>query len=232
MAFFISVSVWFQFDLECGTEQSQGGMANKKKTKKDKKSLALCEHCGRGFSKTANLNAHVEKVHRGLRWRCPICHEDQVSKFSHERHYKISHPDETLSNPDENMRYSGVYDYLPQKAKDSVIKKLKTRNSILEGMLQTTRKKLLDKMKENMDLKARLGLDIEAEKIEYNAMIEPNDIESSDNKSESENNRNEENEDVDEETFECSTIRPNQNSDDDPLKHITESDPGAGPSKQ
>lgn len=225
-----------------------------KRTKKSKKTVGksvLCEQCGRKFSKPANLKAHIQKEHKGLRWRCPICHEEQVSKFSHERHFKTSHPDETLANPVANMRYSGILDFLPEKAKDSMIADLKKRNTVLEALFQSIRKRLLSKMKENMDLKAKLGFNIEAEKTEYNSMIVSSDTESGNDSnedlpqefktSESESREKEESDDDDEEEIdddddeekiEHLTKYPSQHSDNDPLKHITGSDPGAGTSKQ
>lgn len=223
-------------------------MVNPKKIKKTKAKVALCEQCGRKFSKPANLKAHVLKEHKGLRWRCPICHEEQVSKYSHERHYKTSHPGVTLTNPDSNMRYSGILDFMPEKAKDSVISDLKKMNTVLEALYQSMRKKLLGKMKENMHLKAKLGLDIEAEKSEYNSLIGPNDTESSSGedlpqefgceKSENEENDDDaEEEEADDDDDDASKIGislkyPSRNSDNDPLSHITESDPGASSSKQ
>lgn len=51
------------------------------------------------------------------------------------------------------MRYVGVLDYLPEKAKDSKIENLKERNKILEALVKYYRKRLSNKMKENMKLK-------------------------------------------------------------------------------
>lgn len=113
----------------------------------------------------------MAKVHRGLRWICPICKDQQVSKHSHIRHYNAMHQDKTPLNPDENMRYMGVFVDLPEIAKDAIIQSLKEKNQVFEVLAKDFRKRLLQKLKENINLKAQLGLNAELEQLEYNNLI-------------------------------------------------------------
>lgn len=170
------------------------------------------------------MKAHLEKVHKGLRWECPICSELQVSKHSHERHYKNKHAGEAPLNADENMRYPNVIDRMPEKTKDKVIKGLKEKNEMLESSVKNIRKTLLAKMKENMDLKMRLELDIEEEKREYNILLEGIENESSEFHSEnvkeneerdSENSDEEEKEHIANETIEENESLSDDDDDDD-----------------
>lgn len=209
-----------------------------KKTRKIiKESSTVCEYCGQKCSKPANLKAHIEKKHKGLRWICPICDAEQVTKFSHVRHYNRMHPDELPINVDANMRYTDASDHLPEKAKDLVIQNLQEQNKVLKALAKSFRKSLLKKIEEVMKLKANLNLDIEAEKNEYNTLNGSFESESENSASLSEDHENIDNliEDAsksesDDANF-VSSKYPESISNDDPLKHITESDIGAGSSK-
>lgn len=120
-----------------------------KRKVKTKKGSVVCEQCGLQFSKAANLKVHVEKVHKGLRWKCPICSKLQVSKHSHERHYEKNHSRGAPLNADANMRYPNVFDRMPEKTKDEQIKSLTEENRYLETLVKNFRERLLQKMKEN-----------------------------------------------------------------------------------
>lgn len=210
---------------------------SKKARKITKESSAVCELCGQKFSKLANLKTHIEKKHKGLRWICPICDAEQVTKFSHVRHYNKVHSDAPPIDADANMRYTDGSDHLPEKAKDSVIQNLQESNKVLKALAVRFRKGLLAKIVEIMDLKAKLHLDIEAEKNEYNTL---NGSFESDSESENSMNSNEssgkaeslieDTSDSDDENS-VSSKYPESIPSEDPLKHFTESDTGAGSSK-
>lgn len=175
-------------------------------------------------------------MHRGLRWVCPICDEQQVSKHSHLRHYNAMHQDEAPPNPDENMRYVGVFVDLPAKAKDAVIKSLKERNHVLEVLVKDFRNNLLKKLKENIHLKARLGIHAELEKLEYNNLIgckESEEIENSIENPEEEMLKLQSiiSDDSDDDNFSNFARYPENKLENDSLKHIKKSDSGASGSK-
>lgn len=151
----------FDFSIEAvmartPKESKKGAKKNKKSVKK--KSKILCENCGKCFSKVSNLNAHIEKVHKGLRWSCHICGKHQVTKHSHLRHYRSQHNNELPVNIDANQRYANSMIDMPEKAKNSIIKELNNQIKAQKVLLKSFRKRLLIKLKENIELKARLNL--------------------------------------------------------------------------
>lgn len=148
-----------------------GKPKSKSKSKSKQTKKVLCEHCGNEFSKKSNLNNHIQKIHKGLRWKCHICKEDQVSKHSHIRHYNARHPGELPLNVDVNQRYVGVYKDMPEKAKDSMIKELTQQIEVQKVLLKSFRKRLLATLKSNITLKSRLEIDCEGDKLEYNNLI-------------------------------------------------------------
>lgn len=146
----------------------------KKKSKskpKPKRNNVLCEQCGTYFSKPSNLNSHIEKVHKGLRWRCHICNEDQVSKHSHIRHYESKHKGEVPMNVDVNQRYATVFIDMPEKAKDAIIKDLSEQVKVQKVLLKSFRKRLMTTLKENIHLKGKLTIDSEPEQLEYRNLL-------------------------------------------------------------
>lgn len=85
--------------IGCSMARTKKRLEQDKKKKKKKVPLVKCmikekqengriKICGQTFSKQSNLNAHIQKVHQGLRWVCPECEKTQVSKDSHIRHGK------------------------------------------------------------------------------------------------------------------------------------------------
>lgn len=150
-------------------------MAPNKKSKPNKsakiKSKVLCEICGKHFSKASNLSTHIEKSHKGLRWRCHICSKRQVSKHSHLRHYKYQHNNELPANIDGNQRYADSTIDMPSKAKDSVIQSLKEQIDVQKVMLVSFRERLLTRLEQVIQLKGELKLDCESEKLEYNTLL-------------------------------------------------------------
>lgn len=242
------VNLFTQFSVRFGT-LNVSVMANAKMTKKckgkkvktskiakEKNSKALCHLCGKSFVKISNVNAHIEKDHKGLRWICHICNAMQVSKHSHLRHFNVQHKGETNINPDANMRY--MDDSLPEIAKDATIKHLKERNQVLEVLAKYFRKRLVKKLKENIYLKAKLGLNAESEKVEFNSLIE-GERESSESSEddeadefndliEGERKSSESSEDENDSVPTVSTSYPDNSSQSDSLEHIEESDFGAG----
>ncbi|PBK63760.1 hypothetical protein ARMSODRAFT_962807 [Armillaria solidipes] len=50
-----------------------------------------CPHCELRFPQAANLKAHVNRKHLGLRPACPDCHEDFADKSALVRHRKRKH---------------------------------------------------------------------------------------------------------------------------------------------
>lgn len=135
------------------------------------RSKSLCDQCGIYFSKVSNLNTHVEKVHKGLRWRCHLCGEYQVSKYSHVRHYESKHEGALPSNIDFNQRYANTKIDMSEKAKDALIKDLSEEVKKQRVQMKSLLKKLLVTLKENMELKAQKGIDFENAKQEYNNLL-------------------------------------------------------------
>lgn len=100
-------------------------MSRRKKSqqvvKLPKKESVICEVCGQLFSKQSNLTAHVNKVHKGLRWACPLCKEEQVSYYSHKRHFQLNHPSEPVPTRHENKELiSGNLDQPPEALKANI----------------------------------------------------------------------------------------------------------------
>lgn len=143
----------------------------KSKKGANKKAKVLCESCGKHFSKASNLSAHIEKSHKGLRWRCHICGKRQVSKHSHMRHYQSQHNNELPANIDNNQRYADSFIDMPSKAKESVIESLQNQVDVQQVMLKSFRTRLLTRLKEVIQLKGKLNLDCESEKLEYNTLL-------------------------------------------------------------
>lgn len=188
---------------------------------KGKPNKVLCEQCGMEFSKSSNLNRHIQKVHKGLRWRCHLCAEEQVSKHSHIRHFNSKHEGELPINIDANQRYATVFIDMPERAKDSIIKDLSARNEVHQVLLKSMRKRLLKTLKENIKLighglKAKLDMDCENDKLEYNNLIGCEDSSESDENSCSEQScnsvvgGNDENDDDDTTAHDISTSFPDQ----------------------
>lgn len=151
-------------------------MTKIKKRSKPKKSAknkakVLCETCGKYFSKASNLKTHIEKSHKGLRWRCHICGKRQVSKHSHLRHYKSQHNNELPANINSNQRYADSFIDMPSKAKDSVIQSLKEQIDVQKVMLVSFRERLLTRLEQVIQMKGQLNLDCESEKLEYNTLL-------------------------------------------------------------
>lgn len=142
--------------------------AQSKKNAQSKK--VLCEVCGQSFSKTANLNCHIQKDHNGLRWLCHICGSYQVSKHSHLRHYKAKHNNELPPNVDENQRYPNRYVDMPTKAKYSMIARLTKELEEQKVLLKTSQKRLVGKLKENIELKSQLQIDCENDQLELTSL--------------------------------------------------------------
>lgn len=132
----------------------------------------LCENCGMYFSKKSNLNTHIQKVHKGLRWKCHICGERQVSKHSHIRHYQSKHPNQLPDNINVNQRYASSSIDMPSSAKDEIIEGLQKKVEVQEKLLKSFHNRLTDKLEEIIHLKCRLGINCEDEKVEYNTLLE------------------------------------------------------------
>lgn len=197
-----------------------------------KSDKALCHLCGKGFSKSANVNAHIQKDHKGLRWVCPICNQAQVTRYSHKRHLKAKHADVTNINPDSNARF--MDDILPEAAKDAIIANLKERIQSLEVLAKHFRSRLLNKLNENITLKAQLGLETESDKLEYNNLIgaesesSENSVENSEDEQSVEKlSTNSGDDDESNHNPTVSTNYPENRLETDSLKHIEESDRGA-----
>ncbi|KAK0498991.1 hypothetical protein EDD18DRAFT_57899 [Armillaria luteobubalina] len=56
-----------------------------------KKNEKQCPHCKSHFTEAANLKAHINRKHLGLRYACPDCHEDLSDKPSLLRHRRRKH---------------------------------------------------------------------------------------------------------------------------------------------
>lgn len=223
-----------------------GKITKTSKTTKNNKKKALCHLCGKEFSKVANVNAHIKKEHEGLRWVCPICRKTQVSRHSHVRHLSSKHKEIEHTNPDANARY--MDDTLPEAAKDATISNLKERNQVLEVSVKHFRTRLMEKLNENINLKAKLGLDAESDKLEFNNLVRFTKTirksESSENSAENSIDEELEEEEMEEEEWEAeaeeleaeestiSTQYPENGPENDPLEHIKESDPGASGSRE
>lgn len=175
--------------------------SKKSKISKKTKPTVLCEQCGQNFSKVANLNTHIQKVHKGLRWRCHICQKYQVSKHSHVRHYQSKHNGEMPTNVDVNQRFASTVIDMPEKAKDARMQELSERVKIQSVLLKSLRKRLLATLKDNIHLKSSLEMDCEAEKDEYNSLIggsddtENSDLDESNTEKNDDANSGEENRD-------------------------------------
>ena len=58
----------------------------------------VCDHCGRGFNKSGNLNTHIKNVHFGLKnFQCAFCNTAYGEKRNLENHVAKNHPGMKLS---------------------------------------------------------------------------------------------------------------------------------------
>ena len=75
------------------------------KTGYEKKKPFKCSTCEKYFSQTHLLNRHIETVHKGKLFECPIC--VSVKRFSRKDKLK-KHMDERHKNPLENEELSDL----------------------------------------------------------------------------------------------------------------------------
>lgn len=100
-----------------------------------------CEFCDKTFSKVANKNHHVKTKHKGRRYICGICKDDDeknekmTSKFAYKRHMKRVHKIRELKNVDEAEHYVADSVEMMESAKDALIirlqKELEEKNNEL-----------------------------------------------------------------------------------------------------
>lgn len=222
--------------------------SQKAKKAKLESETVLCDQCGKYFSKPSNLSAHVKKVHKGLRWICSICNQEQVSKHSHIRHYQTKHPDVEVPNTTENKRYVSFLIDMTDDAKSAQLKKLQDRLNAQEALMKMYRHMLLSSLKKNVILKASLGKNCEKEKERYNFILGMGNGESSEGTTDTSNDHGSFNDDDINEHSTSKLVEHEIGSDDsesdgdfryphedsrtdDPLEHIEESDFGASSSK-
>lgn len=98
------------------------------------KNKLICNFCKQKYSKISNLKQHKKNVHFGRAFVCPICKEQQSSKYSHHRHIDRHHPGVEIENIDENESVAKNNEVkLSEKAKDKVIARLTEENDDLRG---------------------------------------------------------------------------------------------------
>lgn len=101
-----------------------------------------CNKCS--FTKNSNLQHHQKVAHEGLRWVCPFCEKDQISKFSHERH--LASCKQNVKREEVDADCNSVY------LKDKVERTPKAATKIIENL----RKKNTKKIKLILELKEQL----------------------------------------------------------------------------
>lgn len=125
---------------------------------------AKCKFCQKLFAKESNLSSHIESAHKGKRWICNLCGDDQASKFSHIRHFQTKHPDEPAPNTDGNEFYLLERVEMTEKSKAILIRSLANTIKAKDEELKIYKENYLNVLKENIVLKERLGLNVDNEK--------------------------------------------------------------------
>lgn len=83
-----------------------------------------CKICKKTFSKVANLNAHIAVKHKGRRFICNVCEEEQTTKASYIRHMERKHPNEETANVKERESYITEKIVMTEAAKDALLERL------------------------------------------------------------------------------------------------------------
>lgn len=73
------------------------------------------------FSSLSSLNQHIRIKHKGVRWICPYCQEEQSSKYSQDRHIQRRHTKNHKEDLDQNQFELGHRVKMTEKAKDSFL---------------------------------------------------------------------------------------------------------------
>lgn len=96
--------------------------------------LHKCDNCNKVYKSVCALNNHKRIQHGDIRWRCPFCDEDQVSKNKHNLHIQRKHPREWKRNINMSLDQNQIkMNKMTEKAKDSILGNLqKTINKQLQ----------------------------------------------------------------------------------------------------
>lgn len=106
--------------------------ANASKTARAKVKLHKCDKCSKAYKTVSALNNHKRIQHCDIRWRCPFCDKDQVSKNKHNLHIQRKHPHEWKPNMSLDQNQIKM-NKMTDKAKDAMLRSLqKTINKQLQ----------------------------------------------------------------------------------------------------
>lgn len=133
-------------------------MGKKSRKKKEKKKggndeasqLVRCKICKKTFSKVANLNAHIAVKHKGRRFICNVCEEEQTTKASHIRHMQRKHPSEEIANVEERESYVTEKIVMTEAAKDALLERL-SKQLIKQNAIVAKQQKIIKKLTEELD---------------------------------------------------------------------------------
>lgn len=161
------------------------------------------KYCRKKYKTISSLNNHKRIKHEDIRWKCPFCDEEQVSKDKHSLHIERKHSTECYSNM--NLDKNQIRkNQLTNKAKDAkiadqqkridkqldLITRYKTKLITAKLELRETKKKLKAANQKLTELDVNI-LEEEKSKSDETEQTEDSSSESDDSESENENEDNE-----------------------------------------
>lgn len=129
-------------------ENKRNLIAKMPKTKSEEKGVR-CDICNKSYSKKSNLNAHIAVMHKGRRFICMICEEDQTTKASYVRHMKRKHPDHPIDDVQEKEFYATDKIQMTEAAKDALLERL-SKELAKKNKIISKQKKIIEQLKEEV----------------------------------------------------------------------------------
>lgn len=112
--------------------------------------IVRCQFCNKMFSKVANLNDHIAVKHKGRRFICTICQEEQTTKASHIRHMERRHPDQPVENVREKEFYATNKIEMTEAAKNALLERF-SKELVNKNKIISKQKKIIAELRDELD---------------------------------------------------------------------------------